>query len=214
MTMTTSEKGITLITTYEGLSLKAYKVVSTEKYYTIGYGHYGKDVSAKMTITKDKALELLKTDLKESEAQVNKYQSIYNFNQNQFDALVSFAYNVGNIKQLTANGTRTIDQIAKCILLYNKSGGKVLAGLKARRKAEQTLFMKSSSTNYYDKYVGSSKSIDIIFRSIGVPEKYLGSWSARIPIANANGIKYYVGNTDQNSELIKLAKNGILKRVV
>ena len=54
--MKTSEKGIKLIISFEGFSKKAYKCVNTEKYYTIGFGHYGKDVEPNSTITKKEAL--------------------------------------------------------------------------------------------------------------------------------------------------------------
>ena len=126
--MKISEKGLELIKTFEGLRLSSYKAVSTEKYYTIGYGHYGSDVSKDMTITESQAEELLKKDVEKFEDEVNKYSN-YNFNQNQFDALVSFAYNIGNIDQLTAKGTRTIEQISSHISLYIKAGGKKLDGL-------------------------------------------------------------------------------------
>ena len=86
--MKTSEKGIALITAFEGFSPKACKCVPTEKYFTIGYGHYGKDVNECATITKGKALELLKSDLARFEKNVMKYDNIYHYNQNEFDALV------------------------------------------------------------------------------------------------------------------------------
>lgn len=142
-----SQTGIDLIKSFEGLSLKAYKCVSTEKYYTIGYGHYGADVKAGQTITKKQAEDLLKQDVQRFVNHVNNYMSIYNFNQNQFDALVSFAYNIGNIKQLTASGTRSISQISASIPLYNKSGGRVLNGLVRRRKKEQELFNKKATND-------------------------------------------------------------------
>lgn len=71
---------------------------------------------------------------------VMKYDSKYHWNQNQFDSLVSFCYNIGSIDQLTANGTRSIGEIASKMLLYNKAGGRVLAGLARRREAEHKLF--------------------------------------------------------------------------
>lgn len=138
--MKISQTGINLIKSFESCRLTAYKAVSTEKYYTIGWGHYGSDVTKGMKITQTKADALLVSDLAKFEAKVNKYQSKYNFNQNQFDALVSFAYNVGSIDGITANGTRTIAQISAKFTAYNKSGGKVLAGLTKRRNAEKKLF--------------------------------------------------------------------------
>lgn len=140
MELKLSDKGLQLIKQFEGCRLKAYKCVSTEKYYTIGYGHYGSDVKKDMTITLEQAEEYLKKDVQSAIKHVNTYMAKYNFNQNQFDALVSFAFNVGNIKQLTQNGARTIVQISEAIPLYCKSGGNTLTGLIRRRKAEQELF--------------------------------------------------------------------------
>lgn len=128
-----------LVAQFEGCRLKAYKAVSTEKYYTIGYGHYGPDVAAGSTITEQRAKELLQQDLATAARKVQKYQN-YSWTPTELAALTSFAYNVGNIDQLTQNGTRTRQQIASAMLLYNKSGGKVLAGLTRRRQAEQKLF--------------------------------------------------------------------------
>lgn len=141
-----SENGLNLIKSFEGCKLTAYKCLSTEKYYTIGYGHYGSDVTAGMKITKEQAEELLLQDCKKAIKNVNSFMSKYNFNQNQFDALVSFAFNVGSINQLTANGTRTLEQISSKITAYNKSGGRVIGGLVKRRSKEKELFDTPTST--------------------------------------------------------------------
>jgi GH24 family phage-related lysozyme (muramidase) len=146
MTRTLSQNGLNLIKSFEGLKLTAYKALSTEKYYTIGYGHYGSDVTKGMKITEAQAEKLLANDCAKFVTHVNKYMSTYNFNQNQFDALVSFAYNVGSITQLTNNGKRSISDISSKILEYNKSGGKVITGLTTRRKKEQTLFNTAVKT--------------------------------------------------------------------
>lgn len=138
----TSQKGISLITSFEGCRLKAYKAVPTEKYWTIGYGHYGADVQPNQVISQQRATELLKQDLKKFEAKVNKYDAIYHWTQDCFDAMVSFAYNVGSIDQLTNNGKRSLEVIAEKIPAYDKSGGNVLAGLTRRRNTEKELFMK------------------------------------------------------------------------
>lgn len=139
--METSKKGIELIKKFEGCRLTAYKCPAGV--WTIGYGHTG-NVSPKTKITQATADAYLKADLKKFENHVNdmnvKYK--YRFNQNEFDALVSFAYNIGNIRQLTANGTRKKAVIAEKMLLYTKAGGKVLKGLVNRRKAEHDLFIK------------------------------------------------------------------------
>ena len=138
-----SDAGLALIKSFEGLRLKAYKCVSSEKYYTIGYGHYGSDVKKDQQITKEKAEQLLRKDCNKFVKHVNTFVKKYpDMNQNQFDALVSFAYNVGSINQLTANGTRDYKTIAQKMSLYNKSGGKILAGLTRRREKERELFVK------------------------------------------------------------------------
>ena len=137
---TLSKNGMALIKKFEGCNLTAYKVQESDEYYTIGYGHYGSDVEGGQTITDEEAVTLLYADCDRFIAHVNKYMSIYNFNQNQFDALVSFAFNVGNIKSLTNSGTASIEKISADMLLYCKSNGVTLRGLVNRRKAEQELF--------------------------------------------------------------------------
>lgn len=147
--MKTSKNGIKLLSEFEGCRLQAYKAVPTEKYYTIGYGHYGPDVKPNMKITFAMAEEYLKKDLARFENAVTK--TGLNLNQNQFDALVSFTYNCGEgcLKSLIKG--RTLSQIADALLLYNKSGGKVYQGLVRRRKLERQLFL-SGSQPVYPKY--------------------------------------------------------------
>lgn len=211
--MKISENGLNLVISFEGFCPKATKAVKTEKYYTIGYGHYGKDVDEKQTITKEDALILLKKDMKRFETKVMKYNNCYNFTQNEFDALVSFAYNVGSIDQLTAKGTRTKKEIADAMLLYIKSGGKVLNGLRKRRNKERELFLKCSTSNFYPKYNGASKDIDVVLSSIGVNSNFYGNYKKRIPLAEVNGIKNYTGSLSNNIKLLSLAKTGNLKKV-
>lgn len=142
--MNISKKGLDLIKEFEGLRLKAYKALETEKHYTIGYGHYGSDVKKDSKVTKTQAEELLKSDVGRFVAGVEKALKV-KVNQNQFDALVSFAYNVGLdafgkstlLKELNAKdfkgASREFDR-------WNKSGGKVIQGLINRRNKEQSLF--------------------------------------------------------------------------
>lgn len=138
--MKTSNAGYNLIMKYEGCRLTAYKPVSTETFYTIGYGHYGADVKAGMTITKAEAIKLLTKDINKFENAVNKTD--LSLTQNQFDALVSFTFNCGtaNLHNLIRN--RSLKEIADAMLKYNKSSGKVLNGLTRRRKEERELFLK------------------------------------------------------------------------
>ena len=145
--MQTSKKGIDLIKKYEGLYLHAYKCPAGV--LTIGYGTTNTDkettcftINKNTTITKEKAEELLKKSIeKKYEPLVNKYNGIYKFNQNEYDALISFCYNIGSIKQLTQNGKRTKKEIAAVMVKYNHAGGKVLNGLTRRREEEKKLFL-------------------------------------------------------------------------
>lgn len=136
-----SPKGLSLIKKFEGCRLKAYKPVKTEKYYTIGYGHYSADVKADSVITPLQAEQILLMDIARFARNVNSYDHIYHWTQNEFDALVSFAFNIGSINQLTNNGKRTKAEIADKIPAYNKAGKKVLDGLTRRRLEERALFL-------------------------------------------------------------------------
>ena len=147
--MKISEKGLALIKSFEGCRLTAYKPVAGEKYWTIGWGHYGADVKEGMTITQARADELLELDIVAYENEVEKTCKYLNLNQNQFDALVSFTFNCGakNLQRLTADKTRTKEEIAEHITAYNKgAGGVVLAGLVKRREAEKELFLAPDNT--------------------------------------------------------------------
>lgn len=162
--MTTSKAGIALIKRYEGCRLQAYKPIPAERYYTIGYGHYGPDVAPNMVISQAEAEAILVNDLKKYEQAVNS--TGLTLNQSAFDSLVSFAYNcgVGNLKKLVAN--RTPEQIADAMLMYNKGSGKVLPGLTKRRQEERALFLSSNPTG--NPYPVPEKSIKLNSKGNGV----------------------------------------------
>ena len=132
-----SDAGLQLLKAFEGCRLKAYWDVNG---YSIGYGHHGSDVTKDMKITQDQANAYLKKDVARFEKAVNDLP--YEWNQNQFDALVDFAYNCGsgNLTKLTANNTRSIPEISNKITAYCKAGGVALAGLVNRRRAEKRFF--------------------------------------------------------------------------
>ena len=142
--MKINQAGLSLIKEFEGLRLTAYK--DPVGIWTIGWGHTGKVngkyIAKGLKITEKQAEKLLLGDIKRFENHVNVYHKKYKFNENEFSALVSFAYNIGNIKRLTANGTRSKSVIANKIPLYCKAGGKKLNGLVRRRNKERTLFLK------------------------------------------------------------------------
>ena len=139
--MKTGSKGIDLIKHFEGCELEAYKCPAGG--WTIGYGHI-KGVKEGMTITEHQAEEMLKSELNEYEGYINNLVTA-ELNQNQFDAMVSWVYNLGggNLKASTLLKVLNAGDYAGVpaqMMRWNKAGGKVLEGLTRRRQAEADLF--------------------------------------------------------------------------
>ena len=136
-------EGIKLIKSFEGCVLSAYKCPAG--IWTIGWGHT-KDVYEGMTITQEEADSLFLEDVQVYADAVNNYVSKFNFNQNQFDALTSFAYNCGIGSLNSICSLNSIAEIAAELPLYCNAyvnGVKTqLAGLVRRRKEELELFLK------------------------------------------------------------------------
>ena len=137
---TIGQAGLKIIKYYEGLRLEAYRCAAGV--WTIGYGHTA-GVKQGQTITEEQAEEYLRQDCRKFEQYVNN--AVYvpitaQLNQNQFDALVSFAFNLGagNLKKLCKG--RNAAQIAVAMPQYCKAAGKTLTGLVRRREAEVALF--------------------------------------------------------------------------
>lgn len=142
MKQTTSTTGIELIKRFEGLRLSAY--LDAVRVPTIGYGHT-KTARMGQKITAAQAEELLVKDLAVFEQAVNDLVAV-DINQNEFDALVSFAFNVGagalnrsTLLRVLNKGRR--QAAADEFLRWNRAGARVLAGLTRRRAAERTLFL-------------------------------------------------------------------------
>lgn len=159
MAMKISEQGVALIKSFESCKLTAYKALSTEEHYTIGWGHYGADVKAGQTISQNEADALFLSDLKQFVKYTNTYSKTLNLNQNQFDALVSFCYNCGPKKLKELVNGRTPEEIAEHITdsAHTKSKGKVLNGLVRRRQEEKELFCKGSEVKSVAIKVGSAR---------------------------------------------------------
>ncbi|HGN9431199.1 TPA: lysozyme [Citrobacter freundii] len=148
--MQTSPNGIVLIKKFEGCRLTAYPDPGTGSApWTIGYGWThpvdGKPVRPGMTIDQAIADRLLKTGLVSYENDVLKLVRV-KLTQGQFDALVSFAYNVGSRALSTSTllkklNVGDIKGAADEFLRWNKAGGKVMPGLTNRRKAERDVFL-------------------------------------------------------------------------
>ena len=145
--MQTSDKGISLIKQFEGCKLTAYQ--DSVGVWTIGYGWTqpvdGKPIRAGMTIKQETAERLLKTGLVSYESDVSRLVKV-GLTQGQFDALVSFTYNLGARSLSTSTLLRKLNAgdyagAADEFLRWNKAGGKVLNGLTRRREAERDLFL-------------------------------------------------------------------------
>ena len=139
--MRIGNKGIDLIKHFEGCELEAYKCPAGV--WTIGYGHI-KGVYEGMTIDSFQAEEMLKSELHEYEGYINNLVTV-ELNQNQFDAMVSWVYNLGggNLKASTLLKVLNAGDYAGVpaqMMRWNKAGGKVLEGLTRRRQAEADLF--------------------------------------------------------------------------
>ena len=148
--MKVSEVGLNLIKHYEGYRTKPYRC--SAGLWTVGYGHLINDGRVlppdyNRVFLKDEINELLIADIKRFERGVIMYCPVQ-LTQNQFDALISFSFNLGlgtlqrsAVRQKINRGD--IAGAGKVLLKYNKAGGKVLRGLDLRRKDEYVLLMSS-----------------------------------------------------------------------
>ena len=143
--MKTSQNGIELIKKFEGCRLETY--ICPAGVFTIGYGHIGADVKSGMKITQKEAETILKNDLKTFEKGVQRIIK-KELTQNQFDALVSFAYNLGleNLKKSTLAKFINQGKFKEASSQFERwvyANGVKLNGLIRRRKAEKDLFTLS-----------------------------------------------------------------------
>ncbi len=144
--MRLTQAGVDLIKEFEGCRLEAYPDPGTGSVpWTIGYGHTGPDVTKGMSITQERAEELLRKDLMKFELGVIELVPGVT-SDNQFSACVSLAYNIGieNFKRsllLRCMQKYNFDHAAGEFLKWNHAGGRVLKGLTRRREAEMKLFL-------------------------------------------------------------------------
>jgi len=139
--MNISKEGIALIKKFEGCELEAYKCAAGV--WTIGYGHT-KDVKEGKVITKEEAESMLVHELQEYCNDVDIAVKV-DLKQNEFDALVSWTYNLGPTNLNSSTMLRVLnegkhDDVPTQIKRWNKAGGEVLKGLIRRRNAEALMF--------------------------------------------------------------------------
>lgn len=170
--MKASDNLKTLIKYWEGVKLKAYKAHPSEEYWTIGYGHYGSDVYEGMEITAEQADAYFEQDIAQFEAAARRINEKYglNANQNQFDALVSLAYNFGpgwveantgwrlaryiksNFRDSYGNPIPDLE-IADAFAVLCSAGGEILPGLVKRRINEAEIFLYGSYNTALTNFV-------------------------------------------------------------
>lgn len=146
--MKISQRCVDLVKRWEGCKLKAYQDVVGV--WTIGYGSTGPDIKEGLEWTYLQAEERLKKDLQRFEDAVNQCVKT-SVTQNEFDALVSWCYNVGPtavknstlIKMLNAGVPRK--DVADQLLRWDKAGGRQVFGLTNRRRAERDLFLEEAT---------------------------------------------------------------------
>ena len=139
--MNTSAEGLALIKKFEGCELEAYQC--SAGVWTIGYGHT-KEVQKGDVWSQSHAEHMLEVELHEYESYINEYVTVA-LSQNQFDALVSWVYNLGpaNLKvstMLKVLNKGQYEEVPAQMKRWNKASGKVLEGLIRRREAEACLF--------------------------------------------------------------------------
>ena len=139
--MKISSNGIDLIKHYEGCETEAY--LCPANVWTIGYGHI-KGVKEGDVITEQQAHDMLVEELEEYEGYVNTKVTV-DLNQDQFDALVSWVYNLGSGNFTSSTLLKVLNSgdyagVPEQILRWNKANGQVLEGLSRRRESEAELF--------------------------------------------------------------------------
>ena len=140
--MNISKEGLSLIKKFEGCELEAY--LCPAGVWTIGYGHT-KDVKEGDKINKEEADYLLQEEMIEYESYINDFVEVP-LNQNQFDALCSWVYNLGPTNLKNSTMLRVLNEekyadVPQEIKRWNKAGGEVLDGLIKRREAESKIFL-------------------------------------------------------------------------
>ena len=205
--MKTSQSGVDLIKSFEGYRNTAY--MDSAGIWTVGYGHTGPDVTAGTKLEHGGAEVVLRKDLAGAEKAVTELVKVP-LNQNQFDALVSFVFNLGSgafaestlLKRLNAKESPCV--VAKEELpRWNKAGGKVLSGLTRRRQMEAELFCSAPPVQKIGTFNITSK---------------VRTWLKKLPIPSsslASDQKAMIGQgrTLKNCEILKRGDNHTLLKI-
>lgn len=142
-----TDEGLNLIRRFEGLRLEAYPDPGTGGGpWTIGHGHTGPEVAPGMVITREQAGDYLRHDVASSERSVLRLINVP-LSDGQFDALVSFAFNLGGGALQRSALRRKVnreehDDVPAEFLKWCRAGGRRLPGLARRRAAEAALYRR------------------------------------------------------------------------
>lgn len=204
-----SDKGLQLIAGFEGLSLRLYN--DPVGHCTIGYGHLvhrgpingSEPAEFRRGITEARALELLRSDAGDAESAVDRSVQVP-LNQNQFDALVSFVYNVGAGALQTSTLLRLLNggdyaAVPAQLARWTKASGVELPGLVRRRQAEGQLWSQGAQPpaprrrNNNKKRPGSNElklaggegAMAVIVKAPGSDTNYVTNFVVRRPIKTA-----------------------------
>ena len=209
--------GEKLIKKFESCKLTAYKADKSEKYYTIGWGHYGADVKKGMKIREVTAEKLFDNDIKYFENCVNSCLKV-KVTQSMFNALVSFTYNVGfsafkNSTLLKYVNKKQFTKASKEFKKWNKCGGKVLNGLVKRRLLEKTEFERQGLAPSYIEINNSTLPSLKGYKGFSIVEglkkyKYKSDFGYRCELwENLGYEETYIGSKKQNLLLLKKLKS-------
>jgi lysozyme len=202
--MKTSKAGIAHIREFEGERLKAYRC--SANVLTIGVGHTSAagapEVCEGMTITAEESAEILARDLEKFERGVEKLVTI-EVTQNQFDVLVSFAFNCGlgalqKSTLLKRVNEGKFDAVPAELMKWTKAGGKEVAGLVRRRRAEAKLW----------RGVDTEKPVDILEARLAPDQPKASKSIAQSKEANAAVAAGGLGTIAVAQEVIPLVKEG------
>ena len=144
---------VDMVAAFEGFRADPYWDV---RQWSVGYGSYAgsrdPQRAPRMQVTREQARTMLVRDLQRFVGHVEAVNrsGAYSWTQGQKDALASFAYNIGNINQLTGNATRSNREIANKMLEYVRAGGRVVSGLQNRRRVERQKFLDNMPANRLD----------------------------------------------------------------
>ena len=144
---------VDMVAAFEGFRADPYWDV---RQWSVGYGSYAgsrdPQRAPRMQVTREQARAMLVRELQRFISHVEgvNRSGAYSWTQGQKDALASFAYNIGNINQLTGNATRSNREIANKMLEYVRAGGRVLSGLQNRRRVERQKFLDNTPANRLD----------------------------------------------------------------